>query len=344
MLFLPTLKKIIFVGMYLISAVALFACSSNSSDMVEMKLVNKSLPTNQLSIVTYNNKFVGHYKLKDNEAIANILSNYDLVFIQELVAPPYDGSYPNGKKYRSDPESKGFFEGMISAGFNYVLSEEDTGASSTNHSSTTSTEWFVAFYKPGIVQPKPSLIQGFVDLDRSNNDVFDRVPYAFSFKHIKTKTDFVVISTHLAAGASPTDGLKRSRELDRIYSWVESNKDKDDNFIILGDMNFKNCAEISSSVSDDYNALNKGINCKKTNVSNNPKPYDNVLILKTNNTDIKYIPGIEVVELRDKMLEFWPEDSQAHYPGDPYDGNKFSQYYSDHNPVLFYISTYSDTD
>ncbi|WP_295890943.1 hypothetical protein [uncultured Vibrio sp.] len=344
MIALSRLKNVVVLGSFCSLLAILFACSSSYENTKETSFYQKGLPDSQISIVTFNNKFIGHYKKKENESIAYVLSKYDLIFIQELVAPPYDGIYPDGTSFTSDPESKDFFDAMISSGFSYVLSDEDTGASDTIHSITTTTEWFVAFYKPEVVQPKSDLLLGFIETNRSNNKYFDRVPYAFSFKATATGSDFVVISTHLAAGNRSADVLRRAEELERIYGWVESKQDFDKNFIILGDMNFKNCSEISTAVPKEYTAMNKGSSCKATNLSKVSKPYDNVLFLKTNSKDVKYSEGITVIDLITTMEDYWPTESVEPYPGIPFDGNKFSQYYSDHNPVAFTIRTYGDTD
>ena len=51
----------------------------------------------ELKICSFNIQFLGHFKSRDNETLGNILSQYDLVVIQEMVAPPVDGEFPNGE-------------------------------------------------------------------------------------------------------------------------------------------------------------------------------------------------------------------------------------------------------
>ena len=40
---------------------------------------------------------------------------------------------------------------MSEYGFDYVLSEEDTGTGDVIHKASSATEWWVVFYKPAIV-------------------------------------------------------------------------------------------------------------------------------------------------------------------------------------------------
>jgi len=149
-----------------------------------------------LSLCSFNIQFLGSSKERDNEALANLLKPYDVVVVQELVAPPYPGTFPNGEAFRPDPESKRFFDAMRALGFDYVLSEEDTGTGDTIHSNGTNTEWFVAFFRASKVGRARDLPSGFLAEDRSNNDDYERVPYAFAFRTGGKTLDFVLISVH----------------------------------------------------------------------------------------------------------------------------------------------------
>jgi len=52
-----------------------------------------------ITICSFNIQFLGSFKKRDNTALADILKGYDIVVVQELVAPPVDGTYPNGDAY-----------------------------------------------------------------------------------------------------------------------------------------------------------------------------------------------------------------------------------------------------
>ena len=86
-----------------------------------------------ISICSFNIQFLGNSSARHNSALSEVINNYDIVVVQELVAPPFTGSYPNGDSYKADSEAAVFFEEMTSRGFSYVLSEEDTGTGSKIH-------------------------------------------------------------------------------------------------------------------------------------------------------------------------------------------------------------------
>ena len=95
-----------------------------------------------ISVASFNIQFLGHFKKNDNKALASILKDYDIVVVQELVAPPTAGTYPDGNPYKADNESAGFFNEMFEYGFDYVLSEEDTGTGDVIHKASSATEWW----------------------------------------------------------------------------------------------------------------------------------------------------------------------------------------------------------
>jgi len=90
-------------------------------------------PSSQISICSFNIKFVGLYKDKQNAALAEILKEFDVVVVQELVAPPIDGIYPDNTPYKADTEAKAFVDAMTTNGFKYLLSTEDTGTNDKIH-------------------------------------------------------------------------------------------------------------------------------------------------------------------------------------------------------------------
>ena len=48
-------------------------------------------------------------------------------------SPPYPMSFPNGNPAKPDNESAEFFDAMMEHGYEYILSEEDTGTGRANH-------------------------------------------------------------------------------------------------------------------------------------------------------------------------------------------------------------------
>ncbi len=75
----------------------------------------------EITVCSFNIKFVGLYKKKDNKALAELVGQYDMVVVQELVAPPDNGQYCDGTPYREDPEADAFFNAMSAQGFAHPL-------------------------------------------------------------------------------------------------------------------------------------------------------------------------------------------------------------------------------
>lgn len=294
-----------------------------------------SLNPDTLKLCTFNIQFLGHFKKRDNGALANILKDYDIITIQELVSPPYEGTFPDSTPYIPDPESKNFFEAMENHGFTYWLSEEDTGTNDEIHMNTSATEWWVTFYRENIVEPATDLPNGFLADDRSNHPDYERVPYAFAFRTKDNRMDFVLISVHLQPGGSAEETKRREHEISSIQFWIAGNNQIEQDFIILGDMNIEDSTELAAVLPEGYFSLND--ECRQTNTlqgSGNAKPYDHIMF-NINHTagNIDKAFDCKVVNLIDVMKNYWTSEEQ--YPGDPYIHNTFKQYYSDHNPVEF---------
>lgn len=284
-----------------------------------------------IRVVSFNIQFLGQFKKRNNEALADLLAPYDLVVVQELVAPPYSGEFPDGSAYRPDKEARAFFDAMNARGFAYVLSPEDTGTSEQQHVNSSATEWFVTFYKPGRLTPADDLPSGFLGEDRFNHPDFERVPYAFGFR--AGSEDLVFISVHLQPGSGSTDVGRRAHELGAISQWIDDHDDVERDFVILGDMNIEDCAELAAVLPIGYESLNSGCLSTNTNV-NGPKPYDHVMIRPADSApEIPF--HFTVISLVEAMRPYW--SSTRPYPGDPYVHDAFRQVYSDHNPVEFEI-------
>jgi endonuclease/exonuclease/phosphatase family metal-dependent hydrolase len=291
----------------------------------------------ELTICSFNIQFLGSSKKRDDETLSQILKDFDIVVVQELVAPPTDGNYPDGKKYSADPEAAEFFKAMQDKGFVYHLSEEDTGTNNKIHTSGTSTEWWVAFYKPQSVEYANDLPCGFLADDRSNNKDFERVPYAFAFRTPNDSVNFVLISVHLKPGKNKSDKKRRSQELSAIAKWIDKNDSQEKDFIILGDMNIQNVNELVAVTPDGFVSLNDECYATNTNLKK-PKPYDHVMYNPVHTDEIDTQKDIHVIALVEAVKPYWKSKKVA-FPGKPYKHNLFRKYYSDHNPIVFNMST-----
>lgn len=303
----------------------------------------ESAEPKSLAVCSFNIQFLGISKVRDNKGLAAILKDFDIVVVQELVAPPYPGVCPvDSTVYKGDPEAAMFFDDMDSAGFKYILSSEDTGPGENNHNNGTATEWWVTFYKPGKVESvnDKELPTEFLDPDRTNNPSYDRVPYAFSFRTPDKDMDFVLISVHLHPDGSKADKKRRKEELAAIRKWIDKHDQKEKDFIILGDMNIEDLDELNDSMPKGFKSLNAACIPTNTNV-NGPKPYDQVMYRSRYSKEIEESFGFRVYNLIEAMRPFWK--SAEPYPGGalnpvsepPYNHNKFRALYSDHHPVVF---------
>ena len=292
-----------------------------------------------LRIVSFNIQFLGHFKDKEHAALASVLAPYDIVIIQELVAPPYPGDFPDGDPFKPDPQAAEFFDAMTDLGFAYVLSEEDTGTGPANRKNNSATEWWVAFYKPETVNVTQSAPSGFLADDRSDHDDYERVPYAFAFEEQSGGVDFILISVHLRPGSNTADRNRRAQELGAIATWIDDHDTVEKDFIILGDMNIQTCVELADVMPAGYASLNDG--CAPTNTTpSNPRPYDHVLYHETHTgPEIDLTFELEVIDLITLMQPIWEAVTDEPYPGDPYVHNEFRTHYSDHHPIEFRIQT-----
>jgi len=73
-----------------------------------------------LTVCSFDINQLGYYAEKDGRALAHVLANYDVVVIQGIVAPPYEGTFPNGDPYQPNDKVGEFFDEMtIRHGFGY---------------------------------------------------------------------------------------------------------------------------------------------------------------------------------------------------------------------------------
>ena len=130
--------------------------------------------------------------------------------------------------------------------------------------------------------------------------------------------------------------------LSAIAGWINDHNAVERDFVILGDMNIEDAAELAEVTPAGFVSLND--ECRPTNTNvNGPKPYDHVMVNPAFTTEADWGFDLQVINLVEAMRSVWvlPEP----YPGDPYVHNEFKQYYSDHHPVVFRLGgTGADDD
>lgn len=305
-------------------------------------LLSFSLPnafSAELTICSFNIQFLGGSNSRDHAGLAAAMDQYDIVVVQELIAPPYTGSFPDGQKINPDPQSTAFFDLMEARGFKYLLSGEDSGPGNKNQKNSSATEWWVAFYRPDKVTPASELSSGFLSEDHTKNKDYERVPYAFAFRTSDSTLDFVLISVHLRPGSGSKDKQRRKHEISSVTNWINDHGQQEKDFIILGDMNIESTDELNTFLPTGFAALND--ECIPTNTNkNSPKPYDQIIYSTANTgSEIDQTYDFKVVDLVEMMAERWARISNKAFPGKPYKHNDFRKYYSDHNPVAFRLKS-----
>jgi len=233
--------------------------------------------------------------------------------------------HPGGERNR---ESSDFLGHMQSLGLHLALLPKDTGRGETIHSTGPSTEWFACFYK-GTVLLADDLPHGFLAEDRSANPLYDRAPYATAFRTVDGRFDFVLINAHLKAAVN--DAAGRHEELQAVAAWIGDHDQQEKDFLVLGDMNIQSAAELDACLPPGFRSLNSA--CVRTNLSTHAKPFDHVMLRPQFTTEVDDSFGFRVVDLIAAMVPFWSGPDP--YPGSPYSGQPFPQFFSDHHPVAF---------
>lgn len=289
-------------------------------------------PVRTAKVASFNIQFLGQFRSRMDGALADLLEPYDVVIVQELVAPPHKGLFPDATSYRPDPEAARFFAEMEARGFDYHLSEEDTGTGNQRHVNSSATEWFVVFYRRDVARLALDLPGGFLGEDRYDHPDFERVPYAFGIR--LGSEDLVFISVHLQPGGGGAQRARRAQELSAIFNWIGSQPGAERDYVIVGDMNIEDCDELASVMPAGFASLNRG--CLPTNANpRGPKPYDQVMFSLADTT-AELGTRFDVIDLVAAMRSSWDPDDGP-YPGDPYVHDDFRQVYSDHHPISFEI-------
>jgi hypothetical protein len=295
-----------------------------------------------LDICSFNIQFLGHFKERKNDALAEIVKNYDIVVVQEMVAPPIDGKYADGTSYKKDIESANFVEEMTKNGFSYWLSSDDTGPTK-NHTPTTASEWWIAFYKPNTVEPDSARCYGFISSPLAQNANYERVPYAFPFRSKDKKSNFTLVSVHLQPGNGVEDRKRRQTELTELVNWSSTQWESNKDFYILGDCNIYDQNEVSSFSAQGVIGLNdhfQSTNTKMYESVAKGEPYDHVFHFKYSIEDL-VAGSFKIIDL---MGELKKNQNSSLFPLEPYVHDLFRTAFSDHVPVSFQIVVGKDTD
>ena len=287
-----------------------------------------------ITICSFNIKFLGHYKNRENKMLGEILNPYDIVVVQEMVSPPSPGVFPSNKEtYQADIESKDFVEAMKNQGFSYWISTEDTGPTQ-NHVNSTASEWWITFYRNNIIVPDSSRFYGFLDNTLAGNAQFERVPFCMPFKSLDNRSTFSLISLHLKPGNGKSARERRSNEIKTVFDWVDSQNESNKDFIVLGDFNIYKKEEFEKYESKGVFSLNEdciSTNTKKYEDPEKGNPYDHVFYNTFSENEI-IKSSFAVVDIMSIVKQLNTEEIFTY---EPYEHGLFSTRFSDHAPVSF---------
>jgi endonuclease/exonuclease/phosphatase family metal-dependent hydrolase len=327
-----------------------FVSACSSAAQVTSTIEPESVPEKEvlydtIRICSFNIQFLGHFKDRNDTLLGQLLMDYDIVVVQEMVAPPVSGIYLDGSRYDADKESERFHAVMLKNGFNSWISEEDTGPR-RNHTNSSASELWIAYYKqrlvPDTLDNEP---HGFLSDTLVGNSVFKRVPYSFAFQSIDGASSFNLISVHLNPGGSSKESFIRSKEFSGISHWIEKEKTSNCDFIILGDCNIEDKDELNSIqetvFNNDFISLNDvcySTNTKMYEDSLKGKPYDHVFVNSCLEEDLVE-NTFQVIDLEAHLKDLGLGDVFF-----PYEHNYFRTRLSDHVPVEFKLVLGKDKD
>jgi len=298
-----------------------------------------------IRICSFNIQFLGHFKERDNLTLSKLMKPFDVVVVQEMVAPPVSGIFPsNGQKFEADLESRTFVEAMEKQGFNYWLSTEDTGPTK-NHVNSSASEWWITFYRANKVLPDRSRFYGFIDSSLTFNPNFERVPYAMPFMSIDGSSTFTLVSLHLKPGDSPSDRKRRQVELGYLFNWIKNQDGDNLDYIALGDCNIYQDQEFIAFKKDSIFSLNQACLNTNTKVYEDKlkgKPYDHVFFTPSSSEEI-LLNSFQVVDIMELIKADFKQRGEV-FPYLPYNHDLFRTKFSDHLPVSFDYILGNDTD
>ena len=199
------IKKLIFV----IIILSLFCCSKKKiSDFNSQSGVSRS--ENTVLIASFNALRLGE-KQKDYSAFAKILSNFDLIGLEEVM------NEKGVKKVRAHLEK------LTQENWDYIISDHSVGSENYR-------EFYAFIYRKNkFLEAKPV---GFY-AEKDENE-FMREPFGAYFK--SGNFDFVYIIAHSVFGDKEKQRLIEASNYVNVYEYFSKLTDEDD-IIIAGDFN-----------------------------------------------------------------------------------------------------------
>ena len=195
---------------------------------------------NQIRLGSFNIEKLGKENPYQAKNAAEILKNYDIVTIQEVMNTGATRVNPIGTK---GIEALKHIVSYLGEDWDYVISPESNGTANAEKSKAFNTFEYYAFI---FRKSKIELIQSSAHLwNEQENPMpglnnqerqFDREPFIASFKVKNGRLDFTLITIHAAAPAAKwrKDEIKR---LQIVYDIVQASNPSQNDVFLMGDFN-----------------------------------------------------------------------------------------------------------
>lgn len=197
-------------------------------------------PENQIRLGTFNIEKLGGNNPYQEQNAAEILRDYDIVAIQEVMNFGATKDNPIGEE---GIEALKRIVSYLGDDWSYVVSSEPNGTLDSEKSRKYSMfEYYAFLYRKSKIElvkdsahlwnEKGNPIAGLKDQERQ----FDREPFIASFKARNGKLDFTIITIHAAAPDRPwrKDEIKR---LAIAYKTVQDSDSSQNDVFLMGDFN-----------------------------------------------------------------------------------------------------------
>lgn len=218
---------------------------------------------------------------RNNKALFEMISDFDLTVVQELVAAPSPNYHSDGTQQKTSDAAASFMDLVHKAGKGIQHSPDKAGTNLKTKSFTS--EYALSVYDPTIMISHTGC--GYIDYTSEKGKGSYpgvRVPFVFVFKPRfplerqmpNCEIIFRIITVHLTPGKGKLNASKRQNEISAIFRFLSESKE----YIIMGDWNLENAEEWNSMAdylnSHGYNLL-KGKNGAIVNTNIKQKnPYD----------------------------------------------------------------------
>ncbi|MDP1854256.1 MAG: endonuclease/exonuclease/phosphatase family protein [Candidatus Omnitrophota bacterium] len=308
---------------------------------------------NQIRLGTFNIEKLGKANEYQSKNAAEILKNYDIVAIQEVMNTGASKTDPLGNVGIEALKKIVFYLGDD---WDYVISREPNGTANAEKSKALNTFEYYAFIfrksKIDLITDSANLwdevknsMQDLKDQERQ----FDREPFIASFKVRNGNLDFTLITIHAAAPAAKwrKDEIKR---LAIVYKTVQDLDPNQNDIFLMGDFNTnvdkKEWDDLKGLLgmkhlltSSDVTTLNK----PKGRLSNSQ--YDTIWY------QVEY-SGEDIIPESAQVHQAWKEDLSFQQDikiprilkGDNRQIWLYGKYASDHLPVMVLLWPDRDTD